>query len=156
VSTHSLDASGARPLTSTTNDPARTSATVSAKEGDDCLGVFGGFTRVEIPVPQTPGAVRLEVRRRVDKKAKTDERGDYVRDENRQIIYEQVEIEDRILVIDTIVNVLGRTFPNDNGFVPTPHTSFRIVNLEKDPYRPYWITGETVADDPVDLGYGTS
>lgn len=152
MSTHSLDASGARPLTSTTNDPARTAATVSAKQGDDCVVTLGNYQRVEIPVPTVPGAVKLVKRVRQTRVPKRDEHGNQVRDENRHLVYEDGFEDQYVLVFTHFFGLSAHT--TKDAPTPTPHSTFRVVNLEKDPYAPLWVQGELETETVLDLGYG--
>lgn len=153
MSTHSLDASGARPLTSTTNDPRRTAATVSAKEGDDCVVTLGNYQRVEIPLHPNVQP-KLVVRKRVARVAKRDNQGDFVRDENRHVVYEDAEEEQRLLVFEAGINLSAHTIQADPKYTgPTPHSTFRIVNLEKDPNQPLWVQGEIVSEETLDVGF---
>lgn len=150
MSTHTLDASGQRALTSTINDPARTGATVNAKQGDDAVVTLGNYGRVEVLVPTTPGAVKLVKRVRATRVAKRDDKGEYVRDDNRQIIYEDGFEESFVLVFTSYFSLSAHT--DDPA---TPHSTFRIVNLENDPNKPLWVQGENESETVLDLGYGT-
>jgi hypothetical protein len=154
MSTHTLDASGARPLTTTTNDPARTAATVQAKQGDDAVITFGGFSYVEIPIPTTAGACEVVVRRKTENRMVLDEHGDPVRDEDRNIVYEEVEVETRALRFTGYFYASGHTDKSDDQIPLTPHSTLRAVNFERDPNKPMWLTGETVSVEKIDLGYG--
>lgn len=151
MSTHSLDASGQRPLTTTTNDPARTAATVTAKQGDDVVIQLGSYTHVEIPIPDQAGLVELVVRRNVEKKAKLDDKGDYVRDESRHIVYEEGEVERWSLRFKAGAYVVGRTEPNESGFSSTPHSMIRVVNLDNDPNQPIFLAGEETVVKVLDF-----
>lgn len=155
MSTHTLDASGARPLSTTVNDPARTTATVQAKQGDDCVVTLGNFARVEIPIPTTPGAARIVTRVRSVRKAKRDDHGNHLRDENRNLLYEDAVEETKVLVFDTGHLMLSAHTEKGDGYPSTPHTTCRVVNLENDQSLPLWVQGETGEDEPVDLGFGT-
>jgi hypothetical protein len=131
------------------NDPARTAATVGAKLGDDVVATLGNFAYVEIPIPTTPGACEIVVRQRVEKQMKRDEKGDPVRDADKNVVYEEVEVESRTLRLRAFTYVIGRTESE------TPHSTFRVVNLDKDPNPPMALWGDVVAEAKIDLGYGT-
>lgn len=153
MSTHTLDASGQRTLTTSINDPARTTATVSAKQGDDAVVTLGAYERVEVVVPTTPGAVKLVKRVRATRVAKRDDKGEYVRDDRRQIIYEDGFEDSYVLVFTSYFSLSAHTTKGD--VASTPHSTFRIVNLENDPNKPVWVQGEDESETVLDLGYGT-
>ncbi len=153
MSTHSLDASGSRPLTITTNDPARTAATVSAKQGENATITLGAFAWVEIPIPQTAGAVEVIVRKRATRVMKRDSQGDPVRDVDRNIVYEDGFEESRVLRLKGAFTASGFHDP-DSQYANTPHTTLRVSNFENDPYKPLWIQGEIVSQEQIDLGFG--
>ena len=150
MSTHSLDASGSRPLMTTTNDPARTAATVGAKPGDDVVATLGNFAYVEIPIPTTPGVCEIVVRKRMDKKMKRDDKGDPIRDADKNVVYEEVEVESRALRLRAFSYVVGRTEGET-----TPHSTLRVINLDKDQNPPMALWGDVVSEEKIDLGYGT-
>lgn len=156
MSTHQLDASGARPLTITTNDPARTVATVQAKAGDDVVVTLGNFDYVEIPIPTTAGVCEIVVRKRTEKKIKRNERGYEVRDKERNVIYEEIETEHRTLRLRAFAYVSAHTEKETREGYPgkTPHSSLRAVDLTKDQGQPVWLSGEVVSVEKINLGYG--
>lgn len=72
MSTVSLDASGARALTSTVNDPARTAASIPTKRGDSININGGSYTEARMVLPATARIERREyVTVRDEKEIKT-------------------------------------------------------------------------------------
>lgn len=149
MSTHSLDASGSRPLTTTTNDPARTAATVAAKPNDDVVVALGNFDCIEIPLAGIPGSVEIVTRRRMDRAPKRDDSGDIVRDADRNLVYEEVETESKTLRFRYFSYAIGLTAEGN-----VPHTTMRVVDLDKDPNKPMALLGDIISEERVDVGYG--
>ena len=150
MSSHSLDASGQRPLTTTMNDPARTAVTTTAKAGDDAVVQFGGFSYYEFQVPPA-GTVELVTRRYTESKMKLDDQGDPVREDGK-ILYEDVVTEVKTLRLTSLPTLVAVTVPNDAGFSSMPHTSVKIVDIAKDPYAPRFAKAEEIAVEKLDIG----
>ena len=145
MSTHQLDASGSRTLTTTFNDPARTVATMNAKQSDDVMVTLGNMEYVEIQIPTTPGACEIVTRKKLSRKAKLNERGDYVREDGK-IVYEDSEEEILTLRLKSYLTVVGST--DDQ----TPHTALRVFSLAKE--TPFFLQGDIISEEKIDLGFG--
>lgn len=103
MSTHRLDVSGARPLTTTTNDPAATVAQTPAKQGDDVTVTLGAK---EIRVGLGEGA-RLERRRFVQRKQRL-ENGVHVKIDG-EYQYDDIPYDGLVVVLGTSATLFCRT-----------------------------------------------
>lgn len=154
MSTHRLDASGSRALTTTINDPARTVAVMNAKSGDDVVATFGNFEYIEIQIPTTAGAVEIITRGRVDRVTVLDQQGNPVRDPDGKIRYEDREVKYQTLRLRSYVALSAHTRKETLDSIPqTPHTDFRVANLENSG-TPMWLTGDVLSEEKIDLGFG--
>jgi hypothetical protein len=136
MSTHVLDASGARPLSTTVNDPAATRASVTAKGGDDVRFQIGGVREVRIGLPES---ARIERRRHVTKSQRLVE-GKVVRGDDGEFIYDEREYDSYYLVLGGGVSVFARSSYTDDQaseareqhpegstlYEPTPHTTMWV------------------------------
>lgn len=145
MSTHSLDVSGSRPLTTTTNDPSRTAATMSAKMGDDVVANFGNFDSIEIPISSN-AKVEIVTRMRDVRRIKRDEHGNEIREDGK-VVYEDTKEEQKTIRLNGSIMVIATT----EGDAKTPHTSYSVRDLSKQDGRPVWIAGEEVKAAPVEV-----
>ena len=138
MSTLKLDASGARALTTTTNDPSNTQASMSAKAGDDVLVTLGGVSEIRIGLLESARIQRRQyvrtTTRTVDGRAVPKEGGGYEQDETL--------VEELVLVLAGSATVFGRTshLPSENAPEPpsyesTPHTTVYAKRWGADPHH---------------------
>lgn len=135
MSTHSLDVSGARPITLTANDPARTAMTLGAKAGDDVTATLSGFR--ELRVSLTDGRRARIERRRYTKKTARYENGKTVKGADGETVYDTEDYEELILVMPGST-FFGRASIRDEEkgaegvptYEPTPHT---MVQAKRQP-----------------------
>ena len=141
MSSISMSASGARSLSTTVNDPARTSASIPTKTGD-CISVStGSLGECRLSLP--PSA-RIE--RRITKGTTS------VRQQDGTFKDEPVERESWQLVIP---NGLGAMFLRANSDTAWPHLSVDVRKPE-DGSTPFMEQGEVVETHTlVDLGLAT-
>jgi hypothetical protein len=136
VSTHVLDVSGQRALTTTINDPARTAAQVNAKQGDDVRFQVGAAREVRIGFP---AGAKVERRRYVSRSIKHDEKNRPVKDDQGEYVYEEKPYDSFYLVCQG-VTVFARSSSitdaaqadADEGkptYEPTPHTTMFVKRL---------------------------
>jgi hypothetical protein len=148
MSTHILDVSGARPLTSTLNDPAATRASVPAKQGDDVTFTIGGAKETRLVIP--PGS-RIQRRRYVRHQPKRAD-GEIVR-EGGEVVYEDVPYEEIVLVCNTGLTVFGRCSlvepPEEGETAYEGHPNTNVVAKRYGPELHFTESGELVDDVPV-------
>lgn len=140
MSSHVLDVSGARALTTRTNDPASTYASTPAKQGDDVQATLSGFRELRVALP---GNARIQRRR-------------YVR---KDVVYENgkpkpnpVEVEyDELVLVLSGGTFFGRTSIGSEdraGDAPTyeghPHTN--IVAKRWGDERHFLESGELIEE----------
>lgn len=130
MSTHRLDVSGARPLTTTTNDPAATVAQTPAKAGDDVTATLSGFRELRVSLGDG-STTRLERRRYIRKTMRRHEGGAPVK-ENGEYVYDEKPEEELVLVFANGGTFFGRTSNLTDAetesagapaYEPTPHTN---------------------------------
>ncbi len=141
MSTHRLDVSGSRPLTTTLNDPAVTIASTSAKAGDDVQVTLGGLREIRLAVLDT---ARIE-RRRYMRRTQRQENGKAVKDAAGEFLYDEVPYEQLVLVLTGSASIFGRTSLDDAekarieaegpdgriAYEGTPHTLVVAKRLER-------------------------
>lgn len=130
MSTHVLDASGARPLTTTMNDPAATRASIPAKQGDDVKFTIGAAREITLRIPDS---ARLQVRRYkvtthkgIDPETKepiVDERYD---DALVLVFAGQVNLFARSSFRDEEANAYAEEHDGNKPFEGTPHTTMWV------------------------------
>lgn len=136
MSSHRLDVSGSRPLTTTLNDPAATSAQTSAKAGDDVRFQVGGAREARVLLP--PGA-KIQRRQYVARTQKLDG-GKIVRDDAGAYVYDERTYEQLYLVLPGGATVFARSSDlgvqaddDTSGLPPvhelTPHTTLYARRL---------------------------
>lgn len=140
MSTHNLDVSGARPLTTTLNDPARTAASCSAKAGDDVNVTVSGCRETRFVLPPNAKIERREYVRKTPRKVD----GALVKDPDNPnlYLYDEEPYEELVVVVTgASIVVFGRTsnlthpdtVEEAKAFEGTPHTSV-VVRRSPDPH----------------------
>lgn len=110
MSTHILDVSGARALTTRTNDPASTYASTPAKQGDD-LEVSIGAREIRLSLPDS---ARIQRRRYPTRRPVYDEAGKPIRDSDGWLM-EDGEPEDRLVLVVQAMSIFARTSIADHS-----------------------------------------
>jgi hypothetical protein len=120
-----MDVSGQRALSLTINDPARTAASCSAKQGDDVTMMLGGAREVRLVVP--PGA-RIQRRQYVTRTMARDEKNQPVKDAEGKYVYDEKPYEQHVLVMPGSVTMFGRVshIEAEEGYEGTPHTTVTV------------------------------
>lgn len=146
MSTHILDVSGARPLTTTLNDPAATRASTSAKAGDDVFVQVGGARETRMVIPS---GTKIQRRRYVSRKQMTDSDHRPVKDEAGEYVYEETPYEELVLVLTGSLVAFSRSshLPIEGeeqpSYEPTPHTT---LSARRFPEPHFTESGELLSE----------
>lgn len=144
MSTHILDVSGARPFSSTVNDPAATRASVPAKQGDDVKALISGVREARLVMP---AGARIE-RRRYVKKEVAYENGSVKKDADGETVYEENPYEELVLVVSGSVTVFGRTSTAEGIGEGWPHTHVEVKRWGDTPH--FTESGELLSELTVE------